>query len=45
MNRSHKKIMAVGLLSGGLDSTLATKLLLEQGIEVYAINFTTPFCT
>ncbi len=39
------KIKAVGLLSGGLDSTLAAKLMLEQGIEVYAINFTSPFCT
>ncbi|MEI6126420.1 MAG: hypothetical protein WCQ99_07690 [Pseudomonadota bacterium] len=35
---------AVGLLSGGLDSTLAARLMLEQGIEVYAINFTSPFC-
>ncbi len=39
------KIKAVGLLSGGLDSTLSAKLMLEQGIEVYAINFTSPFCT
>ncbi len=35
----------MGLLSGGLDSTLAARLILEQGIEVYAINFTSPFCT
>lgn len=41
-NTSRK---AVGLLSGGLDSTLAAKMLLEQGIEVHAINFTSPFCT
>jgi tRNA U34 2-thiouridine synthase MnmA/TrmU len=40
-----QKTKAVGLLSGGLDSTLAAKLILEQGIEVYAINFTSPFCT
>ena len=39
------KIKAVGLLSGGLDSTIAAKLMLEQGIEVFAINFTSPFCT
>lgn len=39
------KIKAVGLLSGGLDSTIAAKLMLEQGIEVCAINFTSPFCT
>lgn len=36
---------AVALLSGGLDSTLAIKLMLEQGIEVYALNFLTIFCT
>jgi hypothetical protein len=37
-------IKAVGLLSGGLDSTLAAKLMLDQGIKVHAINFTSPFC-
>src|SRR5512136_2626487 len=36
---------AIALLSGGLDSTLAVKVLLEQGIEVHALNFTSPFCT
>lgn len=36
---------AIGLLSGGLDSTLTIKLILEQGIEVLALNFITPFCT
>lgn len=35
---------AIALLSGGLDSTLAVKLVLEQGIEVIAVNFVTPFC-
>jgi tRNA-uridine 2-sulfurtransferase len=35
---------ALGLLSGGLDSTLAVKLILERGIEVEAINFVIPFC-
>jgi tRNA-specific 2-thiouridylase len=44
-NMPDTKIKAVGLLSGGLDSILAAKLMLEQGIEVYAINFTSPFCT
>lgn len=38
-------VKAVGLLSGGLDSTLAVKLMLEQEIEVIALNFVTPFCT
>jgi tRNA-uridine 2-sulfurtransferase len=36
---------AVILLSGGLDSTLAAKLLLDQGIGLHAIHFTSPFCT
>ncbi len=36
---------AIALLSGGLDSTLAIKLVREQGIEVTALNFTSPFCT
>ena len=36
---------AVALFSGGLDSTLAIKLILGQGIEVHALNFLTVFCT
>jgi tRNA U34 2-thiouridine synthase MnmA/TrmU len=36
---------AVSLLSGGLDSLLATKLVLDQGIEVFAFNSVTVFCT
>jgi len=36
---------AIALLSGGLDSTLAVELILDQGIEVEALNFVTPFCT
>jgi tRNA U34 2-thiouridine synthase MnmA/TrmU len=36
---------AIALLSGGLDSTLAAKLVLEQGIELEALNFLTVFCT
>ena len=43
--RESSKIKAVGLLSGGLDSTLAAKLVMEQGIEVHGINFASPFCT
>jgi len=35
---------ALALLSGGLDSTLAIKVVLEQGIDVVAANFYTPFC-
>lgn len=40
-----KKRKALALLSGGLDSTLAVKVMLGQGIEVEALNFTSPFCT
>lgn len=36
---------AIASLSGGLDSILATKLILEQDIEVEAVNFLTVFCT
>ncbi len=35
---------AVALLSGGLDSLLAVRLILEQGIHVEALNFFTGFC-
>ncbi len=36
---------AIALLSGGLDSTLAAKVVMEQGIELEALNFMTVFCT
>ncbi len=39
-----KKVKALALLSGGLDSTLAAKLILSQGIDVVGVNFVTPFC-
>jgi hypothetical protein len=42
--QKDKKVKALVLLSGGLDSILAVKLLLEQGIMVEAINFRTNFC-
>lgn len=35
---------AIALLSGGLDSILSTRLILEQGVEVEAVNFLTIFC-
>lgn len=34
---------ALGLMSGGLDSTLAAMTLMRQGIEVTGISFVTPF--
>ena len=36
---------AIALLSGGLDSTLAAKVIIEQGAELEALNFLTVFCT
>lgn len=35
---------AVALISGGLDSLLAAKVVLEQGVHVEGINFYTGFC-
>jgi len=34
---------AIALFSGGLDSTLAMKLIIDQGIDVLAINISTGF--
>jgi len=36
---------AVALFSGGLDSTLAIKLVLEQGVDVICLHFSTPFAS
>ena len=38
-----KKIRGLGLLSGGLDSMLASLVLMSQGIEVVGVCFTSPF--
>ncbi|GMQ97064.1 MAG: hypothetical protein BMS9Abin15_0756 [Gammaproteobacteria bacterium] len=38
------KRKAVALISGGLDSMLATRLILDQGVAVEGINFFTGFC-
>jgi len=35
---------AVALISGGLDSMLAAKMMIDQGIHVEGINFYTGFC-
>ncbi|HBC75976.1 MAG: hypothetical protein A2008_09790 [Candidatus Wallbacteria bacterium GWC2_49_35] len=39
-----EKIKAVALMSGGLDSMLAAKVMEKIGIEVMGINFYTGFC-
>lgn len=39
-----EKIRAIGMLSGGLDSRLALRLIQQQGIEITALHFYTGFC-
>ncbi len=39
-----RTVKAIGLISGGLDSTLAVALVRRQGIEVKAVNFYTGLC-
>jgi tRNA-specific 2-thiouridylase len=36
-------VKGIGLISGGLDSTLAVKVLQDQNIEIIGISFVTPF--
>jgi len=38
------RVKALGMVSGGLDSTLATKIMLDLGVEVEGVNFSTGFC-
>ncbi len=38
-------VKVIGLLSGGLDSTLATRIMKKLGFEVIILNFMSPFCT
>lgn len=38
-----EKIRALSVISGGLDSILATRVVMDQGVEVTAIHFSTPF--
>ena len=41
---ASKKRKAAALISGGLDSMLAARVILEQDVEVHGINFFTGFC-
>ena len=38
-----EKRKAVSLLSGGLDSTLATRIILDQGVDVLGLHLSSPF--
>ena len=43
MFEGRRKIRALSLLSGGLDSSLAIRVLQDQGIDVAAVTFDSPF--
>ena len=45
INIREKGIKAVAMLSGGLDSMLAARIVQEQGVEVIGVHFSTGFCT
>ncbi len=40
----QRQTKAVALISGGLDSLLAAKVVMDQGVHVEGINFFTGFC-
>ena len=40
----ENSVKAVALISGGLDSMLAARAMIEQGIHVEGLNFFTGFC-
>jgi tRNA U34 2-thiouridine synthase MnmA/TrmU len=40
----HSKRKAAALVSGGLDSMLAVRVIQEQGVQVEGLNFYTGFC-
>lgn len=44
MSSSAPRRKALALISGGLDSLLAVRVVQEQGIEVEGVNFFTGFC-
>lgn len=43
MNTQSSPIHGIALFSGGLDSLLATKLLIEQGLNIHCIHAVSPF--
>lgn len=44
LKEDGRPVKAIGLISGGLDSTLAARVIAEQGIAVLGVNFSTGFC-
>lgn len=43
MKNDTKTYKAVGLLSGGLDSAVAAKMLMDQGLEVHVVHIAMPW--
>jgi len=39
----NRPVKAIGMLSGGLDSTLVVKIMLDMGVDVIAYNHVIPF--
>ena len=40
-----QRTKVIALLSGGLDSILALRMMMDQGLDIVALNLKTPFCT
>lgn len=43
MTESSQKVKAIALMSGGLDSLIAAKLVKDQGVEVIGLHLLSPF--
>ncbi|MGN1399827.1 MAG: hypothetical protein ACI4WG_07515, partial [Erysipelotrichaceae bacterium] len=43
MNELINKYDAVALFSGGLDSILAVRVIMDQGLKVLGLHFCSPF--
>ncbi len=41
--KEKKQVKAVGLISGGLDSSLAAKVIKDLGVDVYGVYFSMPW--
>lgn len=41
---SKSKVKAIALMSGGLDSNLAVRIVHDLGVEIIGVHFTGPFC-
>jgi tRNA U34 2-thiouridine synthase MnmA/TrmU len=43
-SKKTKKLLGLGLVSGGLDSLIACLILKLQNIDTIGLNFKSPFC-